>query len=66
MQLLRDNLTLWTSDNAVCVPIETSTCIDSVMGGVENLVTHNPVKLFQEEGGDEIKEAASKPEGEGH
>ncbi|VAH95145.1 unnamed protein product [Triticum turgidum subsp. durum] len=35
MQLLRDNLTLWTSDNA-------------------------------EEGGDEIKEAASKPEGEGH
>ncbi len=71
MQLLRDNLTLWTSDNAVfaliCLLfflsfIYTVIVIKTIFW---HLILCSSVLSLQEDGGDEIKEAA-KPEGEGH
>lgn len=62
MQLLRDNLTLWTSDIAVCDSLFSIYFFVEMskmpLNKNDNLVFLNGV---QDEGGDEIKES-SKPE----
>jgi len=62
MQLLRDNLTLWTSDMqvlySVCFSTHFCTCRNDVCFDVEQFLVFD-----QDDGADEIKEAA-KPESE--
>ena len=63
MQLLRDNLTLWTSDMQVLI-ILVCHCSSIFFSPFFLLSTQSDMGLlwFQDDGADEIKEAAPKPD----
>lgn len=65
MQLLRDNLTLWSSDITVGFPPAHPRPLTLILGGRGGLTAPPLTNCFQDDVGDEIKEAPKREPGEG-